>query len=129
MDLWRFESLLNACWRTLDRVIRKVADRELRKGPRGGGRDLQKILKHLVGADAAYLGRIDCKFDVTGETVNPSELEKRRRIILEALRAQADLDEPGVGPRGGVRWMPRYFVRRVAWHTLDHAWEIEDRLE
>ncbi len=31
------------------------------------------------------------------------------------------------GPRGGVRWKPRYFVRRVVWHALDHAWEIEDR--
>ncbi len=22
----------------------------------------------------------------------------------------------------------RYFVRRTAWHVLDHLWEIEDRL-
>jgi hypothetical protein len=32
------------------------------------------------------------------------------------------------GPRGGARWAPRYFVRRVAWHMLDHAREIEDRV-
>jgi len=31
-------------------------------------------------------------------------------------------------PRGGVRWTARRFVRRVAWHVLDHAWEIEDRI-
>ena len=36
---------------------------------------------------------------------------------------------PERGPRGGVLWKPRYFVRRAAWHALDHAWEIEDRLE
>lgn len=35
---------------------------------------------------------------------------------------------PTKGPRGGTRWTARYFVRRVAWHILDHAWEIEDRL-
>ncbi len=25
-------------------------------------------------------------------------------------------------------WTARSFVRRVAWHTLDHTWEIEDRI-
>jgi hypothetical protein len=33
------------------------------------------------------------------------------------------------GPRGGVRWTARYYVRRSAWHVLDHAWEIEDRAQ
>ena len=33
------------------------------------------------------------------------------------------------GPRGGKRWTPRYFVRRLVWHALDHAWEIQDRIE
>jgi hypothetical protein len=32
-------------------------------------------------------------------------------------------------PRSGKLWTPRYFVRRTAWHALDHAWEIEDRLQ
>jgi hypothetical protein len=22
---------------------------------------------------------------------------------------------------------PRYAIRRIAWHVLDHAWEIEDK--
>jgi len=35
---------------------------------------------------------------------------------------------PHQGPRGGALWTPRYFVRRVAWHTVDHLWEIEDRI-
>jgi hypothetical protein len=34
---------------------------------------------------------------------------------------------PKQGPRGGKLWQPRYFVRRSAWHILDHVWEIEDR--
>jgi hypothetical protein len=29
-------------------------------------------------------------------------------------------------PKG---WPPRYAARRIAWHALDHAWEIEDRSE
>jgi hypothetical protein len=37
-------------------------------------------------------------------------------------------------PNGGTPpvpkgWPPRYAARRIAWHALDHAWEIEDRSE
>ena len=39
------------------------------------------------------------------------------------------LEWPGRSRSGGARWTPRYFVRRAAWHVLDHAWELEDRLE
>jgi hypothetical protein len=28
---------------------------------------------------------------------------------------------------GSLHLTPRFAVRRVAWHALDHAWEIEDR--
>ena len=47
--------------------------------------------------------------------------------ILTALRASAAGEVPARGPRGGARWTARYFVRRVAWHVMAHAWEIERR--
>jgi hypothetical protein len=25
------------------------------------------------------------------------------------------------------KWPQRYAARRIAWHALDHAWEIEDK--
>lgn len=49
-----------------------------------------------------------------------------RRKMLDALSTAQGVAPPS-GPRGGKRWPWRYFVRRVAWHALDHAWEIEDR--
>jgi hypothetical protein len=55
-------------------------------------------------------------------------LEQVRQDILKGLAAAAAGEIPEHGPRGGVRWPPRYFVRRSAWHVLDHAWEIEDRI-
>ncbi|MGH2626299.1 MAG: hypothetical protein ACRDHY_06560, partial [Anaerolineales bacterium] len=57
-----------------------------------------------------------------------AEFAQIRRAVLSGLRAAAAGRIPRRGPRGGVRWTPRYFVRRLAWHTLDHAWEIEDRI-
>ena len=56
------------------------------------------------------------------------ELDRTRQAVLDALAAAAHGEVPARGPRGGVIWTPRYFVRRVAWHVLDHAWEIEDRV-
>jgi hypothetical protein len=27
-----------------------------------------------------------------------------------------------------TKWPVPYAIRRIAWHALDHAWEMEDRL-
>ena len=24
-------------------------------------------------------------------------------------------------------WLPAYAIRRITWHVLDHAWEIQDK--
>jgi hypothetical protein len=53
--------------------------------------------------------------------------EEERAAVLEGLERALVDGIPTRGPRGGARWSARYFVRRAAWHVLDHAWEIEDR--
>ena len=50
-----------------------------------------------------------------------------RSAVLDGLDRAAAGDQPTTGPRGGKIWTPRRFLRRVVWHVLDHAWEIEDR--
>jgi hypothetical protein len=85
---------------------------------------LDKIVEHVLGAEAAYLGMLGWK-------LNPSDandLGLVRQAILSALAWAARGEAPAHGPRGGLRWGPRYYVRRAAWHVLDHAWEIEDRV-
>jgi hypothetical protein len=123
-DLRRLRSILNACWRAFDRAVEDAEGTALAKGPRGGGRDLDKIVAHVVDADGGYLRML-------GRTVEPrpgaSEIERTRAAVLDALAVTVVEGPPPPGPRGGKRWLPRYFVRRVAWHVLDHAWEIEDR--
>lgn len=127
-ELQRFETLLRACWEAVDAALEAAAGRELRKGPRGGGRDLDGIVQHLLGADASYLGRLAWKFKRGQAENTAAELERTREAILQALAAASRGELPTRGPRGGVIWKPRYFVRRVAWHWLDHVWEIEDRV-
>jgi hypothetical protein len=107
--------------------VQRATGRELRKGPRGGGRDLEKILDHVLEADRGYLARLAWKHKRESGKTPLEELNRTRQAILNALKAAAIGDLPEKGPRGGVIWPPRYFVRRVAWHVLDHAWEIEDR--
>jgi hypothetical protein len=128
-DLEYFTVLLKACWKAFDAIVRKAQGRELRKGPRGGGRNLETIVRHVGEADGAYLGGLGWK-PLGPPTGRPAdELQRMRLGILDGLTASLHGDIPARGPRGGVRWTARRFVRRVAWHVLDHAWEIEDRLE
>jgi hypothetical protein len=127
-DLERFRALLKACWRTFDKAVSAAQGKELSKGPRGGGRELEAIVEHVLGADEGYLGRLGWKIEPEEKDNLQKHLAVVRKAILDALAAAARGETPRRGPRGGLYWTPRYFVRRVAWHVLDHAWEIEDRV-
>jgi hypothetical protein len=127
-DLRRFQTLLRAAWRSLDQAVEDATGKELRKGPRGGGRSLDGIVNHVVGAEAGYLNALGWKRPGDQDAGRSEDLEPTRDAVLEGLAASVRGEIPRRGPRGGVRWPPRYFVRRAAWHVLDHAWEIEDRL-
>lgn len=127
-ELQRFQTLLKSCWEAFDRSVEKAQGKQLRKGTRGGGRDLKKIIEHVTGADEAYLKRIGWKIENFRDTDPDERLTRIRYEILEGFAAAARGELPTEGPRGGKRWQPRYYVRRVAWHVIDHAWEIEDRI-
>jgi hypothetical protein len=103
----RIADIVEASWKVLEKVVAK-APAELRKGPRGGGRDRDKVVDHVLDAEGGYQRQIGVK---------EKEPEARRKAILAALRAPAE----------GTKWPARYAARRIAWHVLDHAWEIEDR--
>lgn len=125
-DLTRWSALLEASWVAFDAAVEAAVGLELRKGPRGGGRDLDKIVSHVFEADRAYLGQLGAKH-ATADGDPEEEMAGLRAAILEALAARSR-GEPLARPRRTKNpWLPRYFVRRSAWHALDHAWEIEDR--
>jgi hypothetical protein len=125
----RFQAILRACWRAFDAACEAAKGKQLRKGPRGGGRDREAIMKHLMESDRGYLRALGWRLEqIDGEALELA-IGRTRDVMIEGLAASVRGEIPAKGPRGGTRWTPRYFVRRTAWHVLDHTWEIEDRIE
>jgi hypothetical protein len=116
----RLAAIVEAAWATFDRVA-AGAPAELRKGPRGGGRDRDKIVGHVIESDWYYAREIG----IRAKQPNPGDrpaVEALRAAVLDVLRKPSD----GM-PLADRRWPARYAARRIAWHSLDHAWEMEDR--
>jgi hypothetical protein len=115
-EMDRIAALVEAAWTVFDAAI-SVAPMELRKGPRGGGRDRDAIIEHVLGAESAYARKLGARLrqPVVGDK---KAIAAHRAALLDALRA-AEIPERG--------WQPRYAARRIAWHAIDHAWEVEDR--
>jgi len=124
----RLQSILSACWKTFAELVASASDRPLRKGPRGGGRTVLQIADHVIESHYSYLRKIYWR--------EPHEKVDDVSVMVEAidhadeqaLAFATSVEMPTAGPRGGALWKPRYFVRRAAWHILDHAWEIEDKV-
>ena len=121
------ERVLKACWRAFDRAAAGAVGVELRKGPRGGGRDLDKIVDHVREADEGYLRSLGYRPPKTDGDDPDERMSALRDAIVAGFRARAKGEPPENPGRSGKRWSPRYFVRRSAWHAIDHVWEIEDR--
>ncbi len=128
-ELGRLQRILNACWQTFAEVVASASDRPLRKGPRGGGRTAWQIVDHVIESHYSYLRKIYWRESHEKTPDVPAMIEAVNHADEQALAFATSDEMPAAGPRGGALWSPRYFVRRAAWHILDHAWEIEDKLE
>jgi hypothetical protein len=109
-ELVRQIAVLQDCWNYFDLVVEN-APAELRKGPRGGGRDRDAIADHVREAERAYCSRVG--FRVAPRT----PWDEQRDVVVTTLKAAAP----------EAKWPAAYAIRRCAWHVIDHAWEIEDK--
>ena len=118
----RLVGLVTAAWATFDEVA-AASPAELRKGPRGGGRDRDRLVDHVIGAEAAYARKLGVKLKqpAIDDVAAVGEL---RGAIATVLGAPSD--GSAVVPNG---WTTRYAARRISWHVLEHAWEMQDRAE
>jgi hypothetical protein len=114
----RLAALVEASWAELDDVV-AGAPAQLRKGPRGGGRDRDAVFAHVVAAEAAYARKLGVRTRVPQDREQIAAVRAELLAALSGARAGEPPTQKG--------WLPRYAARRIAWHVLDHAWEIQDR--
>jgi len=119
-DCERKLSLLRASWNTFACSAARLSP-ELRKGPRGGGRDKERIIRHVHGAEIEeFAPKVGVKVPLETRD-DPEALQEYREAFIGAIRQH---HARGDSARS---WPLAFLIRRCAWHMLDHAWELEDR--
>jgi hypothetical protein len=115
-------TLLQACWTYFDRVAARVSP-EMRKGPRGGGRDRDRIIRHTIRVESEdFAKQVGLRID-EGAALTPAGLRRHRKAYVAALRAY----NAGEVEKRMRSWTLPFLIRHSAFHTLDHAWEMEDK--
>jgi hypothetical protein len=127
-EIARLTRLLEAAWATFDSTAKSARGKKLRTGPRGGGRDVPKMIGHVRDAEGSYVATLGARYRQPPDAADATATTQMRKAAIEALGARARGENLDEGGRPRKLWEPRYYVRRSAWHALDHAWEIEDRV-
>jgi hypothetical protein len=118
-ELERGLTLMQACRAFFDDVRLRVSA-ELQKGPRGGGRDRDRIVRHTLGAEQDMAAKLGLHTP-NGALLTDEGLRAHREAYCDTIRA---FHSEGKLAR---TWPLRYLIRHTAYHTLDHAWEMEDK--
>jgi hypothetical protein len=104
----------------LDEVVASSPS-ELRKGSRGGGRERDKVVSHMIDVERAYARK-------TGVQQKPFPFGDFASLATMREKIAAVLSQPSDGsPLASGGWPTTYAIRRFTWHVIDHIWEIEDR--
>lgn len=120
-ELERKLTLLQAAWRFFDDVAARVSP-EMRKGPRGGGRDRDEIVRHVLENEAADFSKRIGVLTPVEAILTAAGLRTHRSAYLAAFRERNERE-----PKVGQNWTLPFLIRHTAFHVLDHAWEMEDK--
>ena len=121
IEMERKIKLLRACWTFFDGVAARVSP-EMLKGPRGGGRDRDQIIRHTIRNESEdFAKRVGLRIP-EGAALTPEGLRDHRETYIAAMRAY----NSGEGKRM-KSWNLPFLIRHSAYHVLDHAWEMEDK--
>jgi hypothetical protein len=74
------------------------------------------MFDHVLGAEMEYAKRIGTRLKQPNGR-DSGAARAFHKAILESLNQ----------PNREEKWPIAYAARRIAWHALDHAWEMEDR--
>ena len=120
-ELDRKIRLLQACWAYFDKVAARMSA-EMRKGPRGGGRERDQIIRHTIRTESEdFAKRVGLRIS-EGAALTPSGLRSHRTAYVKAMCAY----NAGTGKRMRS-WTLPFLIRHSAYHVMDHAWEMEDK--
>ena len=113
--------LLRACWGFFDAVAARVSA-EMRKGPRGGGRDRDQIIRHTIRTESEdFAKRLGLRVP-EGGALTPKGVRDYRETYVATMRTY----NAGEGKRMRS-WNLPFLIRHSAFHAMDHAWEMEDK--
>jgi hypothetical protein len=121
-ELERGIALLQACWAFFDGVAARVSP-EMRKGPRGGGRDRDTIIRHTIRVESEEFAKQLGLRIPERAALSPEGLRQHRESYITAMRAY----NAGEIARRMRSWTLPFLIRHSAYHTLDHGWEMEDK--
>jgi hypothetical protein len=120
-ELERKIGLLKACWAFFDDIASSVSA-EMLKGPRGGGRDRDQIIRHTIRAESEeFAKRLGLRIPECA-ALTPQGLRDYREEYVATMRAY----NAGDGKRMRS-WNLPFLIRHSAFHTMDHAWEMQDK--
>lgn len=119
-DTERHLALLQSCWAYFDEVRQRVSP-EMRKGPRGGGRDRDGIVRHVLAVEQDWAKKIGAGTPGGEVIIDRDRLQTYRSAYCAAIRTFQAEGKPA------RNWPLRYLVRHTAYHTMDHAWEMVDK--
>lgn len=106
--------ILQAAWVFLEQVL-ATSPKLLRKGPRGGGRDRDDMLTHIVAAERRYAAKVGLRVKQF-DPLDPGARSSLREHVVDHLPTAT-----------GTDWPVPFAIRQLAWRVLDHAWELQDR--
>lgn len=118
-ELERGLTLMRACWSLFDDVRSRVSA-EMQRGPRGGGRNRDRIVQHTLAAEHDWARKLGVLRPFE-ELLTDEGLQTHREAYCMAIRSFHDQYKMA------RTWPLRYLIRHTAFHTLDHAWEMEDK--
>lgn len=111
--------LLRACWAFFDEVRARVSA-AIQQGPRGGGRDRDRIVAHTLAAEADWAAKLGLSSDADALQTDAG-LQTHRAAYCQAIQ------EYHAQGKQARTWPLRYLIRHTAFYLLDHAWEMEDK--
>ena len=119
-ELERELTLMQACWAFFDDVRSRVSA-EMAKGPRGGGKDRDQIVRHTILSEQDWRKKLGLPDLPEGAILTDEGLKEHRDAYCREIRA---FHAEGKMAR---TWPLRFLIRHTAFHTMDHAWEMEDK--